>query len=453
VKNTGASYSLVFLNRYSVRYPRALVASGGTLEGTFASSGQVTVDGLLPSSVLLDTTGTTRWRQRALPTRTGLSFPVEVGRRYLATSVMQRPQVRKINGSALKRIENQADYLLLAPKAFLNAAKPLLELRQSEGLSTMGVSLEDIYEQFGHGEASPEAIKAFLEYAYQSWAAPSPRYVLLLGDASYDPKGYLGTGAKDWLPGRPVKTSYLRTVSDPGYASVNGDDLLPDLAIGRLPAGSEPEAQRLVEKVLAFENGGGRIDGPAVLVADNADAGGNFERDADEIASGLLQGRDVRKIYYSEQGANTRAAIKQAFDDGASLTSYVGHGATAVWASENIFRNQDVSSLVTQSRQPLLLTMNCLNGFFHFPPLNSLSEELLKADGKGAIAAFSPSGLSLNDAAHVYHEALLREILSGRHARLGDAILAAQREYAHSGALPELLSIYHLFGDPALRIR
>ena len=453
VADTGAAYSLVFMNRFSVRYPRGLVGSGGALEGTFASSGQAVVGALPSSSVVLDTTGTPRWRQGAVSTPTGLSFAVEAGRRYLATSVVQRPQVRKIQGSALRKAENQADYVLLAPKAFLNAAKPLLDLRQSEGLRTMGVSLEDVYEQFGHGEVSPEAIKAFLEYAYHSWASPSVRYVVLLGDASYDPKDYLGTGVKDWLPGFPVKTSYLRTVSDPAYSSVNGEDLLPDLAIGRLPASSVREAERLVRKVLAFENGGGRVDGPAVLVADNADAAGNFEHDADEIASGVLEGRKVRKIYYSEQGANTRAAITQAFDDGASLMSYVGHGATAVWASENIFRNQDVSSLVTQSRQPLLLTMNCLNGFFHFPPLNSLSEELLKADGKGAIAAFSPSGLSLNDAAHVYHKALLQEILSDRHARLGDAVLAAQREYADSGAFPELLSIYHLFGDPALRIR
>ena len=451
--DTGATYSLVFLNRFSVRYPRALLASGGTLEGPFASSGQAAVDGLLPSSVVLDTTDTPRWRQGALATPTGLSFPVEAGRRYLATSVVQHPLVRRIQGSALRRNENQADYLLLAPRAFLPAAQPLLDLRQSEGLATMGVSLEDVYEQFGHGEVSPEAIKAFLEYAYHSWASPSVRYVVLLGDASYDPKNYLGTGVKDWLPGFPVKTSYLWTVSDPAYASVNGEDLLPDLAIGRLPAGSVDEAQRLVEKILSYENGGGRLDGPAVLVADNADAAGNFERDADEIASGVLEGRKVRKIYYSQQGANTRASIKEAFDEGASLLSYVGHGATAVWASENIFRNQDVGSLLPQSRQPLVLTMNCLNGFFQFPPLNSLSEALLKAEGKGAIAAFSPSGLSVNDAAHLYHKALLREILSGRHARLGDAILAAQQEYAHSGAIPELLSIYHLFGDPAARIR
>ena len=162
----------------------------------------------------------------------------------------------------------------------------------------------------------------------------------------------------------------------------------------------------------------------------------------------------MRKIYYSEQGANTRAAIEQAFDEGASLMSYMGHGATAVWASrEHLQPARTWPASTPSSQQPLLLTINCLNGFFHFPPLNSLSEELLKAEGKGVIAAFSPSGLSLNDAAHLYHKALLREILSGRHARLGDAILAAQREYADSGALPELLQIYHLFGDPAARIR
>jgi Peptidase family C25 len=124
-----------------------------------------------------------------------------------------------------------------------------------------------------------------------------------------------------------------------------------------------------------------------------------------------------------------------------------------VWASENIFNDWDVASLLPQSRQPFVMTMNCLNGFFHFPAMNSLGEELVKAEGRGAIAAFSPSGLSLDEPAHLYHKAVLQEILSGRHARLGDAILAAQEDYARSGALPELLSIYQLLGDPALRLR
>ncbi len=97
--------------------------------------------------------------------------------------------------------------------------------------------------------------------------------------------------------------------------------------------------------------------------------------------------------------------------------------------------------------------MNCLNGYFHFPYFNALSEELVKAEGKGAIAAFSPSGLSLNGPAHRYHQALLQELFNGSHERLGDAVLAAQVAYAETGAFPELLSIYHLFGDPALVLR
>jgi hypothetical protein len=97
--------------------------------------------------------------------------------------------------------------------------------------------------------------------------------------------------------------------------------------------------------------------------------------------------------------------------------------------------------------------MNCLNGYFHLPFFDSLSEELVKADNKGAIAAFSPSGMSLNEPAHLYHQALLNELFHGNHLRLGDAVLAAQQDYADTGAFPELLSIYHLFGDPTLTLR
>ena len=46
---------------------------------------------------------------------------------------------------------------------------------------------------------------------------------------------------------------------------------------------------------------------------------------------------------------------------------------------------------------------------------------------KGAIAAFLPSGLSLNGAANLYHQALLEELFNGGHRRLGDALLDAQQ--------------------------
>ena len=97
--------------------------------------------------------------------------------------------------------------------------------------------------------------------------------------------------------------------------------------------------------------------------------------------------------------------------------------------------------------------MNCLNGYFVATNFDSLSESLVKAEGRGAVAAFSPSGLSVDGPAHQYHRAVMAEITRGGHERLGDAILAAQTTYAETGLMPELLSVYHLFGDPAMTIR
>jgi len=245
-------------------------------------------------------------------------------------------------------------------------------------------------------------------------------------------------------------------VSDPTLAAVNGDDILPDLAIGRLPASSVEEVDVMVRKIIAWESQeyGGELNGPAVLVADNPDRAGNFVAAAESAAARLPRAVERKRIYLSELGTlTTRDSILDAFDAGASLMTYIGHGGIHLWADENIFNTSDLSGLAPQPHQPILLTMNCLNGYFHFPYFGSLSEELLKAEGKGVIAAFSPSGLSLNAPAERLHHAMLDELFSGRHSRLGDAVLGAQKRYLESGSFPELLSIYHLLGDPALRLR
>ena len=458
VGDTDAAYSMVMLDRFRVSYPRLPVAQEGKLEGSWSTSGVAWLSGLGSGAHVLDVTE--EQPQWLSETRLGsdgvLRFRAESARSYLAVSLdaVLRPEVRKVWASGLKNTRNRADYLVIGPRAFLEVAQPLLELRRNQGLEVKGIAIEDLYEDFGFGETTPQAVKDFLSYAYHNWEAPSPRYVVLLGDATYDFKDYLRTGVSNQVPPLMVKTTYLWTTSDPTYASVNGEDLLPDLAIGRLPAATVEEARAMVGKIVAYETGDVTLEGTTVLVADNADRAGNFQADAEKIASTLLSSREVKKIYLSQLSrAATRSAIVEAFDEGASLMSYLGHGGIVIWASENVFNLSDVDSLEPQAQQPLLLTMNCLNGYFHFPYFNSLSEELVKAEGKGAIAAFSPSGLSLNTPAHLYHKALLQELFNGSHERLGDAVLAAQEAYAETGAFPELLSIYHLLGDPALRLK
>jgi hypothetical protein len=459
VGDTEAAHSMVMLDRYALEYPRGAVANDGRLRGQWNLSGAATLSGLPPGSHVVETSGAApRWLGDTELGDDGLlRFRAEAGHIYHAVSpdAVWRPAVRTPRASGLKNKRHRADYVLIAPEMFVEATRPLLELRRSQGLRVRAVSIEQIYSEFGYGEPTPEAVKDFLSYAFHQWRQPSLRYVVLVGDATYDFKDRFHTGVTNHVPPRIVKTSFLWTASDPSYAAVNGEDVLPDFAIGRLPAATVDDVETMVSKIVAYETRDRELDeAPIVLVADNPDGAGNFEADADALAAGVLASKDPTKLYLRHLGtAGAREAIVRTFDDGASLVSYIGHGGIHLWADENVFNTAAVGSLAVQSQQPLLLTMNCLNGYFHFPYFDSLAEALVKAPGKGAIAAFSPTGLSLNRPASLFHQALLEELFTENHPRLGDAVLAAQKSYAETGAFPELLSIYHLLGDPALTLR
>jgi uncharacterized delta-60 repeat protein len=420
----GAGYSLVMLDRFRVRYHRAT---------TVLESARYVLD---------ISEGTPRWAMSGFDSES----------RYVASDVALRPEVRAVRRTKL-RTDHQTDYLVIGPEAFLNEARPLLRHRAKQGLRVMTASTDDIASEFGWGELTSESIREFIADVYHHARGRKLRYVLLLGDATYDYKDYLGTGVVNQVPPYMVRTSYLWTASDPTYAAVNGDDELPDVAIGRLPAANEDELRQMVEKILAYE-AGERAAEPVVLVSDNADEAGEFPRHAERLAAGVLADHAPHHISLETLGVDdVRREITDAFDRGAFVVSYLGHGGIHLWADENVLNSSSVAALSPQPNQPILLTMNCLNGYFHFPYFNALSEAFVKAEGKGAIAAFSPSGLSLNGPAQLYHEALLKELFEGGHERLGDAVVAAQESYADSGALPELLSIYHLIGDPALELR
>jgi hypothetical protein len=454
VGDTAAATSFVHLDRFEVTHPRNLAARAGRFEGRFDSFGAATVYGLAGAHVLDTTEGQPVWLSGGGSSPAGLSFRAEAGRRYLAVSAeaVARPEVRLPPRSLLRDPRRAAKHVVVAPRAFMEAAETLVQHRLSQGLTSRAVAVEEVFDVFGHGERHPDAVRDFLAFAFHHWTEP-PRYVLLLGDATYDPKDFLGTGVGNPVPAPLVATRYLWTAADPLLGAVNGEDSLPDLAVGRLPAASPEQALVLVHKLIDYERAGlSPREGRAVLVADDTDRGGTFDANADEIGSTLLAGRETTDIRVARLGPGTRAAILEAFDEGASLMSYMGHGGTLIWAGENVFNVWDVPALRAQPLQPFVLTLNCLNGYFVMPTSDSLAEALVKAEGRGAIAAFSPSSLSLDGAAHAYHKALLGQVLHGGHRRLGDALLAAQAEAAGSSAQPELFITYHLFADPAMSL-
>ena len=214
----------------------------------------------------------------------------------------------------LRDTANQADYLLVAPRAFLAAAEPLVERRASQGLRARAVAFEEIASAFGGGQPSAEAIREFLRFAYHSWSRPSPRYVLLLGDSTYDPRNFTGTALASPLPALWVRTSYLVTASDPALAAVNGEDALPDLAIGRLPARTPQEAERMVAKLLAWEDSGQGLDGKACSWPTTPTRAATSRPTSGTWRASFLAGRDVQLAHVGELGAETRPAILDALN-------------------------------------------------------------------------------------------------------------------------------------------
>ena len=123
---------------------------------------------------------------------------------------------------------------------FMESLAPLKTHRESQGFSVALIDVEDIYDEFSYGTKTPQAIKDFLTRASTSWQTP-PRFVLLVGDASFDPRNYLGLGNQDFLPTKLLDTAYMETASDDWFVDFNGDGL-PDMAVGRLPVQTAEEA-------------------------------------------------------------------------------------------------------------------------------------------------------------------------------------------------------------------
>ena len=138
--------------------------------------------------------------------------------------------------------------------------------------STAVVDIEDLFDEFGYGLVSPQAVKEFITYAYESWQSPAPQYVLLVGDTSYDYKDNWNTGAVNYVPGHLIYTEHLgETISDDWYVQVSGADAVPDLYIGRLPANSAAQAEAMITKIVSYESAANSKgwEKRLTLVADN----------------------------------------------------------------------------------------------------------------------------------------------------------------------------------------
>jgi hypothetical protein len=341
-------------------------------------------------------------------------------------------------------VSQGADFVIIGHSDLLESVEFLKQLREQQGLSVVLVDVEDLYDEFNFGSKNTWALKDFLLRAYQFWN-PQPRFVLLVGDASYDPRNYLGFGEFDLVPTKFVDTEYLTTASDDWFVDFN-DDGLPEMAVGRLPAESAEEAATVVSKIIAYEGVAGLMY--EALVVSDANDSIDFEGASADAAAELLEvSLEVTEIFRG-RSATARTDLLNLLNQGQLLVNYVGHGSTQTW-NGNLLTSLDARTLTNSPYLPFLVSMTCLNGFFQDPYSESMAEAFLKAEQGGAVAVWASSGLTLPEEQAVMNLELIQLVSSGHGLTIGQAVMRAKQTVNNQ----DIRRTWILFGDPTLRLR
>ena len=340
---------------------------------------------------------------------------------------------------------HQADLLIVTTDPFIPALEPLVAKRQEQGLTVAVVPLAEIYDEFGHGLESPESIQQFVQYAYENWAAPAPRYLFIVGDTSYDYQGFLGPVAASSVPSLIVPVAYSgETVSDTRLADVDGD-IKPDLAVGRWPVNSTDQVEDLVARTLAYE--AGEASDQVIFTADGTEE--QFAAISDRfLAASNLDNERSRRLY----GAPA-AEVTDIWNEGAWLVTYTGHGSLDKWGRDDVLSEEAVSELnEADVAPPIVLQFTCLTGFFAHPSVQSISEALLLNEA-GPVLLLGATSLTLSSSQEPLALGLLNELQNPVNERIGDALQIAKASLDISnGGIREVSDTFGLLGDPSALI-
>ncbi len=362
----------------------------------------------------------------------------------------------------LKSSQVSADYIIISHPRFLEvpAVDELIDLRQSQGLQTLKIDINDIYDEFNHGKVSAYAIKDFISYAYHNWSEPQLKYVLLLGDGCY--LRYTEDDTLDLVPAYMRQTfKFGAAASDYWYTLVDGDDEIPDLNIGRIPARETEEVEKIINKIIAYETSAPSGDWRNRILY----IGGNdilFRQQGLTLSQTAPKDLNTEMLFtYRDQTlANDpyfggTLDLLDYFNNGCTVMTFHGHGGGAIWADNGLLRIEDAEQINCDSKLAFILSMTCFTGSFESPSRESLADALLFAENEGIVAMLGASGYGweLND--YLLEREILNYMYKHPHQTIGEIVNAGKvlyySKYNQVQSKTEV-NQYHIFGDPATRL-
>ena len=245
--------------------------------------------------------------------------------------------------------------------------------------------------------------------------------------------------------------------------TIVGDDILPDMHLGRLPVSSSAQAQVVVDKIVQYEQASNDLEDwnkRVLFVADDPDGAGAFNTYSDNVAedTSILPVHYLRqKLYYKvthQDAAEITQQMIAAINEGVLVVNFIGHANARQWAGNpELFHVNDIASL-TNERYPFFVPMTCLDGKFdYFSNNTSMAESLLTADGKGSVGSWSPTGLGVATGHDYLNQKFYETIFADGVYEIGPGTLQAKIYlYNSSYDYRDLVDTYAVFGDPAMTL-
>lgn len=370
---------------------------------------------------------------------------------------------------SLKNSSNRADLIVYGNSNLISALQDLIDRRISQGLDVVTVTPEQVYSEFSYGVASSNALKDFMNTALSNWDK-SPKYLLILGDGTYDPTDY-NTGAlipslrsaleRSTIPAPLIAGRFIDFSSDNFFVS-SANSHLPKLAVGRLPTNDPNKIRAYVNKIQKFEDGESAPTTNMRSISFFADQDlGDYERFNEHSRNMMSAATGFNNVLFDrlELGSKalTKEKIKSEFNAGPLIISLMGHGAFDRFG-DDIFNVND-AKLLSNSILPIVANWNCESAYFYDAnnSYKSLAEELIFNPNGGAIVYMGsttqttpPAQAKL--ALNFFSQLSSTVIKPWEGIRFGELLYHAKIGVGDNLYEKDIVNSFSIIGDPSLKL-
>ena len=390
---------------------------------------------------------------------------------------------QNLKGSLFKNSQGQfqdIDYVIISPAFLVSSAEKLATFhRNHSNLNVKVIPLELIYQEFSSGKQDIAAIRNCIKYIYENASTTEKRvkYINLFGDASYDYKNRITNNTNI------VPIYHALNSSSTGESSFASDDFFGlmdasegnitnffggiDIAVGRMLVNDMKQADEMVNKVIEYHDlkSYGSWRNNVVLIADDSDrpSDASMQNRQNSLANTIATEKpflNVNKIlldsYLQEASAGgnrypkARIDFFNAFEKGALIFNYLGHGGEDGLSSERIWEKSDGQNLSNQNKYPLFITITCEFSRFDNPFRPTAGEYTYWNPKGGAIAMVTTIRSIGQSSAENFNDTFTKNLLSygsNQYTSIAEALRISKNSNPNSAT-----NVVFYIGDPALML-